>query len=435
MNEYSEADTRRLLCYLAVALVAGGATVTETERDVKAVGRHLGYPNVQISAMPTTVMLSLESGGPASIERNEGPFRLDQSHATAEIRHQLMDGRLTVAQTVARLAQTRRKPHTYGVWASYLGNLLVAIGICLVMQPGLPNIAVVSACSLLVTLFTRASGRHALLGALLPVVSTLVVSLVVLWCAEHGILDGPLRTLICPVAILLPGALLSTAMAELATGAMVSGASRGSFGLVQLLLAALGTVTAALLLRFPPSQLTNQRINDLGWWAAPAGVALIALGICWSEALPMRMLGWVAPVLVCTYAAQATGQHYWPDVPVGSFAGAVLASFLASVAESRFKVPRLVIFLPSFWLLVPGTLGLLGITSFGLGTGQAQSLVAVLVLVAAIALGLLVGAAFALPVQRLARLKLLLTRPQIAARRASTRSVRSQFMPGSSRPK
>ena len=84
VNDFSDDDTRRLLGYLGVALVAGGATVTDAEADVKLVGRHLGYPNVQVSALPTTVMLSLTSGGPASIERNEGPFRLDQSYAAAE---------------------------------------------------------------------------------------------------------------------------------------------------------------------------------------------------------------------------------------------------------------------------------------------------------------------------------------------------------------
>lgn len=412
MNDFSDDDTRRLLGYLGVALVAGGATVTDAEADVKLVGRHLGYPNVQVSALPTTVMLSLTSGGPASIERNEGPFRLDQSYAAAEVRQQLMAGRLTVAQAVARLAQIRRKPHTYGVWASYWGNMLVALGICLVMQPGWTNVALVAGCSLLVTLLTRLSGRHALLAALLPVVATLAVSLIILWCTQQGWIDGPLRTLICPVAILLPGALLSTAMAELATGAMVSGGARAAFGLVQLLLAALGTVSAALLLGFPSSQLTNWRIDELGWWAAPLGVAAIAFGICWSEALPMRMLTYVAPVLVATYVAQANGQHHWPTVPVGAFAGGAIASFLASWIETRFDVPRLIVFLPSFWLLVPGTLGLLGITSVGLGTGQTQSLVAVLVLVAAIALGLLVGTAFSLPVRRLASLRLRLAAPR-----------------------
>lgn len=423
VNDYSDDDARRLLGYLGAALVAGGATVTDAENDVRLVGRHLGWPGVQVSAMPNTVILSLHSGGAASVERVEGPFRLDQSHAAAEVRHELMAGRLTVPQCVARLAQIRRKPHTYGVWASYLGNMLVAMGICLVMQPGWANVVLVALCSLLVTFLARLSGRHALLGALLPVVASLAVSLIVLACAQHGLVEGPLRTLICPIAILLPGALLSTAMAELATGAMVSGASRAGFGIVQLLLCALGAVTAAVLLDFPLNGMVNLRIDQIGWYAPLVGVAGIAFGICWSEALPMRMLGWVAPVLLTTYAVQATGQHLWPGMPVGSFLGACAASFLAGGVEARHRVPRLIVFLPSFWLLVPGTLGLLGITSVGLGTGQTQSLVAVVLLITTIALGLLVGTAFSLPLKRLANLRQRLVVPRPG--RASPSSSRA----------
>ena len=59
-------------------------------------------------------------------------------------------------------------------------------------------------------------------------------------------------------------------------------------------------------------------------------------------------------------------------------------------------LPRLVVFLPSFWLLVPGSLGVLGATELALDPGGATAtVVGVLAVVSALALGLLVGTAIA----------------------------------------
>lgn len=53
------------------------------------------------------------------------------------------------------------------------------------------------------------------------------------------------------------------------------------------------------------------------------------------------------------------------------------------------------VFLPSFWLLVPGSLGLLGVSQFSLQAAQGAGSFAVVSVVSAIAVGLIVGAACA----------------------------------------
>ena len=59
-------------------------------------------------------------------------------------------------------------------------------------------------------------------------------------------------------------------------------------------------------------------------------------------------------------------------------------------------LPRLVVFLPSFWLLVPGSLGVLSATELALDPGGATATVlGVVTLVSALALGLLVVTAAA----------------------------------------
>ncbi|GAA1393197.1 threonine/serine ThrE exporter family protein [Luteococcus peritonei] len=396
--------TRRVLATIGAEMVSAGMTVTDVEFELQRLSARLGHPWLQVSATPTHITLALAPGEPATMQRMGGPLRLDQSLVVRQVRHDLLGGRIAVPEALEQIRRVRQLPLRYGRWGVYLGNMVVAAGICLIMQPGVANVLLAALCSLVVSFLIRSSGRHALLAALLPSLAALSVSLVVLGAWHAGMLQGPLRTLICPIAVLLPGALLSTGIAELATGSMISGTSRFLYGIVQLLLFALGVVAAAMLLKVPTAALTNTRVDELGVLAAPAGLALIAVGIMLSEGVPLRIFGWTAAVLVATFAAQQYGQAQTDSLPLGAFLGATTASFLSTAVEStRRNVPRLVLFLPSFWLLVPGTLGLMGITTVGAGTGTAEAVTGVLTLITSIALGLLVGSALALPLNRLTR--------------------------------
>ena len=80
---------------------------------------------------------------------------------------------------------------------------------------------------------------------MLPTVAAFVVSCLVFAAADAGLLEGALRTVLPPLAVLLPGALMVTGLSELAAGAMVAGSSRLLYGTVQLLLFALGIAAAA----------------------------------------------------------------------------------------------------------------------------------------------------------------------------------------------
>ncbi len=122
------------------------------------------------------------------------------------------------------------------------------------------------------------------------------------------------------------------------------------------------------------------------------GLLLIGFEICFMGGLPLSMQGGVLLVLTAAFGAQLAGQHLG-SVGLGGFLGAIAASLGATLVELRRpELPRLVLFLPAFWLLVPGSLGLLGATQ--IATGQASAATAtltVLGVVSSIALGLLVG--------------------------------------------
>jgi uncharacterized membrane protein YjjB (DUF3815 family) len=227
---------------------------------------------------------------------------------------------------------------------------------------------------------------------LLPTAAAFVVSGLVFAAADAGLLEGALRTVLPPLAVLLPGALMVTGLSELAAGAMVAGSSRLLYGTVQLLLFALGIAAAASLLRVPGELLGNLRVAGPGWWAAPLGLVVIGVGIALMESVPVRLAPWVFAVLVLTFLAQLGGQRLGSPA-LGSFLGAIAASLGASAAELvHRRLPRLVVFLPSFWLLVPGSLGLIGVSEVAIVPDQGPTVgLDVLAVTLAIATGLLVG--------------------------------------------
>ena len=149
---------------------------------------------------------------------------------------------------------------------------------------------------------------------------------------------------------------------------------------------------ATALLRVPSSTLANLRVDEIGWAGAPVGLLLIGLSICLMEGVPLRMQGWVLLVLSMAFGAQLAGQQLG-SIGLGGFLGAIAASLGASVVELRRpQLARLVLFLPAFWLLVPGSLGLVGVTELAAGRESATDVaLGVLGVAIAISLGLLVG--------------------------------------------
>lgn len=397
-------EDRLLLTYLAVAMVATGQPVHEIDEDLAGVGRRLGYPDLQVAAGPTTVVLALAGGEPATVENVAGSLRLDQAAEVRLIRQQLLLGILDRQTAITRLLTLRGRPDRYPRWLSSLAWVIASVGIGLILQPGVVNVALTAAGSVLVLGLAELSARSRALATLLPSVAAFVVACLVFAAASTGLVDGALRTLLPPLAILLPGAILVTGLSEIAAGAMVAGVSRVGFGVVQLLLFALGILAAAALLRVPTESLTNIRVDDLGWWAVPLGLLLVSGGLCLMESVRLSLMPWVVLVLLAAFGAQVLGQQLY-GAPLGGFLGGVAASFAAAVVELlRPQLPRLVLFLPAFWMLVPGSLGLLSVTELALGpAGTASAGFAVVELVGAIALGLLVGSVLARSLRRAVR--------------------------------
>jgi uncharacterized membrane protein YjjB (DUF3815 family) len=190
--------------------------------------------------------------------------------------------------------------------------------------------------------------------------------------------------------------MLTFGMVELAYGDMVSGSSRLVTGLVELVLLAFGLAAGAVLVGYRPENLADVTVESVAapWalWAQWVGVVVFGIGVYLTFSAPRRSLWWMQLVLLLTFAAQQLTAGYFGK-EISGFFGMLVATPLGYLIQKRFNgPPSMVTFLPSFWLLVPGALGLLTVKRLLSDPGSLDGLISVAFALASIALGTLVGA-------------------------------------------
>jgi uncharacterized membrane protein YjjB (DUF3815 family) len=194
--------------------------------------------------------------------------------------------------------------------------------------------------------------------------------------------------------VFLPGGVLTTATVELASGEMVAGASRLVYGSMQLLLLAFGIVAGAEIAGLPSeSVLHDDRAQTLGSWAPWLGVFVFGCATALYFSAPPDTLRWLLVVLVAAWLGQLIGNFLIGADVSGFFGALAMAPVALAVARLPGGPPAQVTFLPAFWLLVPGAIGLIGVTEIIANPAAAsiEDLVSPLASIVSIALGVLCG--------------------------------------------
>ena len=200
----------------------------------------------------------------------------------------------------------------------------------------------------------------------------------------------PLDIVIPSLVVLLPGAALTMAAIELSGGSMISGSARLVYGLQRLLLLTFGIALGIEVAGLPG---THESAVPLGPWAPWLGVLVFGLGHYLDSSVPRRSFYWVLLVLYAAYATQVVSGLLVGALGASFVAGAVVIVLAYAVQERPSGPPVPVTFLPAFWLLVPGALGLEGVTQI-VGADAAAGLgdfLSALLTIVAIAAGVLVG--------------------------------------------
>jgi uncharacterized membrane protein YjjB (DUF3815 family) len=278
-----------------------------------------------------------------------------------------------------------------------LGYTILSVGLALVLMPTATNIIAAALLGFLVGSIKAFNRNRPVLAVPMPVLAATIVSALVFLALKYGFAVEPLHALIPPLVAFLPGSMLTLGMVELAYGDMVSGSSRLITGWVQLVLLLFGLAAGATLVGYSPESLVETTKNSImvlpELWAPWAGVIVFGIGAFLHFSAPKRSLGWMLLVLLLAFGAQQLTMGLFGKGGSGFF-GMLVATPLGYLIQLQFKgPPAMVTFLPTFWVLVPGAMGLLSLKQMLSDRAAGMdSLVTVVFALTSIALGTLVGA-------------------------------------------
>jgi uncharacterized membrane protein YjjP (DUF1212 family) len=395
-------DTGALLEFLVrlgQAYLASGEQTALVELYLRRVASACGMCRSRVVALSTALFITVHDGRDEHVTLAGAPtqvLRLDQIAEVYTLGESAQHGKVTPHQGLERLTQLLRQAPRFGPVVVVVGHAILSVGVAMVLMPALRNLAAAALLGAVVGAVKAFNRDRPVLDAPLSVVSAGFVSLLVFLAMKYGLPVDPQYALVPPLVTFLPGAMLTFGMVELAYGDMVSGSSRLITGVVELVLLAFGLAAGAVVVGYSPENLVDATFESV---AAPwdvvapwVGVVVFWIGVYLTFSAPRNSLWWMLLVLLVAFAAQHLTAGLLGKETSGFF-GTLVATPLGYLIQKRLKgPPSMVTFLPSFWLLVPGALGLLTVKRLLSDPARLDGLMSVAFALASIALGTLVGA-------------------------------------------
>jgi uncharacterized membrane protein YjjP (DUF1212 family)/uncharacterized membrane protein YjjB (DUF3815 family) len=391
----SEQDQRNAAAYqfvaaLGAAMASANYPVTMIGDAMAATSRAYGL-DVQLLALPNYVQVGSQTGDNLYIANPDFDVRYDQSFPLAKLVARAPTGSITPEEGMAELDRIRHQQRRFPVWVTVFGYAVQSTGLALILQPTPWSLVGAATLGLLVGALSVLGRRSEAIGYMLPTICAFLVAFIVFtFNARWHVGVDSLRALAAPLATFLPGAAITLAVIELSTQHVVSGASRLVAGFMQIAQLAFGILIAAQVAGIADSNLVTTEFNRLGPWAPLLGVLVYGLGAMLYFGPPTSFLPWMLLMLLTAYAGQWVGNAVLGSYASGFGGGLTLIIFALAISHRPNTPPTVSLVLPGFWLLVPGSLGFMGVTQL-LGTHSTAVFAATLISMMSIAVGVQTG--------------------------------------------
>lgn len=381
---------------VGVAMTDAGFSVTTIRNAVERIALVNGLDDAQVVVFPTALLVSVRGDDEVrtgAVTSGERSMRLDQVDELQRTIDAAAAGEIDPRETRRRIRALRTSPPPYSAMMRWLSYPLLSAALAVLLGSSWAGVLLAGVLGLgagaAMLAGERLTGRY---QALLTVLLAFSAALVVLLAIRFGLNNAALPALIAPLVLLLPGGRLTIGVLELATGQMVSGAGRVASGAMQLVLLAVGIVAAGALVGVP--SLHTAETDPLGPIAPWIAVGVFGIGVVVYQCAPRSSLWWILIVLYVAYGAQVFGALFFGG-GLSAFIGAfALTPVAALIARQPTGPAAFVSFIPGFWLLVPGALGLIGMAAMLGGEADGtNSLITTVATMVAISLGVLAGTA------------------------------------------
>jgi uncharacterized membrane protein YjjP (DUF1212 family)/uncharacterized membrane protein YjjB (DUF3815 family) len=387
------------------AMIRAGYSVVTVRQALEDIATVNHLPSSQVVVFPTALLVSARGEGDehrtGAVSSGEGSLLLSQVDELQKTVDAARIGLLGPASTIDRIRWIREMRPPYGPAIRVIGYMLLSAALAVLLGTTWTGVALAAGLGAVVGAALLVSERvPSQYSALITVGVAFGVSLVVFLLVDAGYGSRLVPALIAPLVVLLPGSLLTTGVIELSTGQMISGAGRLAAGGMQLVLLGAGIVTAAALVGLPDFDFAEQP-EALGPFAPWIAVAVFGVGICLHQCATPRSVPWIVLVLYVAYGAQVLGDVFLGGILSALVGALVVTPVTALVAMQPTGPAARVSFTPAFWMLVPGALGLVGVADVLGGDGAgANTLVATIGTMVAVALGVLAGSVLSNRMQR-----------------------------------
>ena len=290
-------------------------------------------------------------------------YRFDQMTQVQSVLAQARHNKDNAHDVAESLRAISTKKPIYPSWLRVIGYALSALGFGAAFRLDLPALVAVTVMGVLVGIMVLNLSRSTRFVALLPLMATFVAGLMVAGISILFDKPDPVRMVAMLIVVLLPGATLTSGIIELVSGYMVSGASRLMYALMILGSMAFGGVLAITVSGIPASRLEDVTVTLTPQWVAWAGAAIYGVGTFLYFCTPLRL--WL-PSLFVMMLSFAISVLAVPSLGVPLSAGLATAAGLITSWAINARLGGgpgdLAIFLPTFWLIVPGSTGFVALT-------------------------------------------------------------------------
>lgn len=390
----STIDVPEMLGAIGPALLASSQATNDVEDTLVELARHYGRPDLRVFVLPTLVLIEDQGRSPSQtgiFPANENALRLDQAGAVEHVVRRGFRERLSPPSVVSEISRIKRDPPRFGPVLTIIGHTLLTVGFGMVLNPTVTALPVYVVLGAIVGAIVLIGSRAQTLSLILPVFTAFAVTLLISLLVRPLVHDDVLRLVAPSLVSFLPGLTLTIAAVELTSGQVMAGASRLVYGISRLGLLAFGVFVGISVAGEPPQ--TTAHPGQLGAWAPWAGIALVSLGYYLFSAAPRRSLIWILYALVVAYSSQLLGNLLVGPELSGLIGAVIVVPAIYLAGRLKAAPPVAIMLTCAYWLLVPGSMGFIGISEAASGTaGATNTILQTFGSLLAIAIGMVIGA-------------------------------------------
>ena len=382
MGDAQPPDADLVLGRVGALLLDAGMSVTDVRDAVDDV-RRATASDVRVGVLPQLMIVTRRSTGAATmVPAGDSELSFRQAGRAGRLVRELRDRAIPLAAANSRIEEIRAAAAGHPVARSLFGGVLSGGGLAVLFRCPwwaiLLSLAIGGLVGLLLALLQQVRGA----AALAPFVASLLsTSLLGLAATRLDLGPVPLLAICAPIAVLVPGAVITNGLLELTATDILTGSARLVYGLVVLAFMAAGIAAGAALtglhLDVDSAALVGQvpsLVTDAtGWGALPplwvswVGIVVLGIGVGFIFASGPALTVVTVVAMALTYSLLISLTP-WLGGSVATGVTSCVVLLLARILEKRtVAVPTMVSFLPAFLLLVPGSVALVALAAADVG--------------------------------------------------------------------